>query len=157
VPTGMRRGWQITAIVMFTICLITLWEARNLSLFDRLGPGSGFFPFYLALIGAAMSGLILFQVTRASGPDRSETTLFPRGITAWRAIAILVCSVFAASLLELLGFRLTITLFSAALLPALGETRWWAIALFAMTAGFGIFHLFNDWLDVLLPIGVFGI
>ena len=60
-------------------------------------------------------------------------------------------------LLSWLGFRLAIMILSATLLPALGEKRWWAIALFAVTAGFGLFHVFNNWLDVLLPVGVLGI
>jgi putative tricarboxylic transport membrane protein len=157
VPTGMRRGWQVTGLITFVICLVTLWEARSLALFDRLGPGSGFFPFYLALIGAAMSGLIVFQVTRTPDTGREAVPLVPRGATAWRAIAIVACSALATALLEWLGFRLTIMLFSVVLLPALGEKRWWATGLFSVAAGFGLFHVFNNWLDVLLPVGIFGI
>jgi putative tricarboxylic transport membrane protein len=157
VSSGMRRGWQLTGLVMFLICVATLWEARTLSLFDRLGPGSGFFPFYLSLIGAVLCGVIVVQVTRTP-PRRSETvTIFPRGPIAWRAVAILACSALATILIDWLGFRLGVMIFSAALLPALGETRWWAVALFAVIAGFGLFYVFNNWLDVLLPVGVFGI
>jgi putative tricarboxylic transport membrane protein len=159
VPTAMRRGWQFTGIVMFLICLVTLWEARSLSLFDKLGPGSGFFPFYLSLIGAALCALIVVQVTRTPAVDKDadKATIFPRGDTAWRAIAIIGCASLAAVLWDWLGFRLAIMIFSAVLLPALGEKRWWAVALFSVVAGFGLFHAFNNWLDVLLPVGVFGI
>jgi len=153
----MRRGWQITGLVMFALCLFTLFEAQDLALFDRLGPAAGFFPFYLALIGAAMSALIVFQVSRTAPDPRATAPIFPRGETAWHAFAILACAVVATALLEPLGFRITITLFSVALLTALGERRWWLIALYAVVAGFGLFHLFNNWLDVLLPVGVFGI
>ena len=156
-PSGMRRGWQIVGITLFLICLATLWEARNLALFDRLGPGSGFFPFYLALIGAVLCGVIVWQVTRAPSEGKAETTIFPRGATGWRALAILGSAALATLLLEWLGFRLSIVIFSAILLPALGEKRWWAIALFAVVAGFGLFYVFNNWLDVLLPVGVLGI
>ncbi len=142
---------------MLVICLVTLWQATKLSLFDRLGPAAGFFPFYLALIGAAMSALILFQVTRTADLGPSRETIFPRGATAWRAFAILASAAVATALLEWLGFRLAVTMFSAVLLVALGERRWWAVALFAVIAGFGLFHLFNNWLDVLLPVGEFGI
>jgi putative tricarboxylic transport membrane protein len=157
VATGMRRGWQITGLVMFVICLVTLWEAHSLSLFDRLGPGSGFFPFYLALIGAAISALIVLQVSRAPVEAEPAEPLFPRGAIAWRAFAIMALAVLATAALDWLGFRISVTLFSAALLFALGERRWWVIVLFAGVAGFGLFHLFNNWLDVLLPVGEFGI
>ena len=76
--TGMRRGWQLTGLVMFVICLVTLWEARNLALFDRLGPAAGFFPFYLGLIGAVMSILIVVQVTRETDQGKSQATMTPR-------------------------------------------------------------------------------
>ncbi|MSO90641.1 MAG: tripartite tricarboxylate transporter TctB family protein [Acetobacteraceae bacterium] len=155
--SGMRRGWQLTGLVMFLICLVTLWESLSLSLFDRLGPGSGFFPFYLSLIGAVLCGLIMLQVTRAPTEPTSTETIFPRGPTAWRAIAIMGCSILVTLLLDWLGFRLAVMIFSASLLPCLGETRWWAIGLFAVVTGFGLFHLFNDWLNVLLPVGIFGI
>ncbi len=158
----MRRGWQLTGLVMLLICLATLWEARSLSLFDRLGPGPGFFPFWLALIGAVLCALILLQVSLApaakQGPAAEPAKpIFPRGEMAWRAASILGTAMLGTVLLEPLGFRLAIMIFSACLLVALGVRRWWAVALFAVVAGFGLFHLFNNWLDVLLPVGMFGI
>ena len=160
----MRRGWQVTGIITFVICLVTMWEALNLSMFDRLGPGSGFFPFYLGLIGAAMSAVIVWQVARApitaprddAAPDQAGG-IFPRGAMLWRAVAILGTSAVATAALDWLGFRISISLFSAGLLLALGEFRWWVLLSFAVIAGFGLFHVFNNWLDVLLPVGVFGI
>jgi len=161
VPSGMRRGRQLTGLIMLLICLVTLWEALKLSLFDRLGPGPGFFPFWLALIGAVLCALVLLQVSRmpAVRPDPAQPAapIFPRGDMAWRAAAILGVSVLGTALLEPLGFRLAIMIFSACLLVALGVRRWWAVALFAVVAGFGLFHVFNNWLDVLLPVGMFGI
>ena len=159
--SGMRRGWQYTGLVMLLICLATLWEAKSLSLFDRLGTGPGFFPFWLALIGAVLCGLVLLQVTltpaRADAPGDFKPTIFPRGAMAWRVAAILGGSALAALLLDWLGFRLSILIFSAVLLVALVEKRWWAVELFAVIAGFGLYHVFNNWLDVLLPVGIFGI
>ena len=155
--SGMRRGWQLTGLIMFAICLATLWESRNLALFDRLGPGSGFFPFYLSAIGAVLCALILFQVTRTPVDTEPGETIFPRGPVAWRALAILGSSALATIMMDWLGFRLGMMIVSLILLPCLGERRWWAIVLFAVVAGFGLFYIFNNWLDVLLPVGVFGI
>jgi hypothetical protein len=42
-------------------------------------------------------------------------------------------------------------------LIALDERRWWLIAVFSVVAGFGLFHVFNNWLDVLLPVSEMGI
>ncbi|MGE0225455.1 MAG: tripartite tricarboxylate transporter TctB family protein [Acetobacteraceae bacterium] len=159
-PTGMRRGWQLTGAIMLLICIITAFEARDLSLFDKLGPGPGFFPFWLSLIGAVLCAVVLVQVslTPAATPtDADPPTIFPRGALAWRVGSILLAAALGTALLDWLGFRLGMTIFSAVLMVALGERRWWAIALFSVVVGFGVFHVFNNWLDVLLPVGVFGI
>lgn len=153
----MRRGWQVTSVVMLLICIATGWEAHNLALFDRLGPGPGFFPFWLALIGTVLCAVILVQVTRQAPTEGSHDPIFPRGVEARAAIAILIATAVATALLDVIGFRVTILLFSAGLLVALGDRRWWLIAVFSIIAGFGLFHVFNNWLDVLLPVTEAGI
>jgi putative tricarboxylic transport membrane protein len=156
VTVGMRRGWQLAAGILLVICLIWAWQSVQLSLVDRLGPGPGFFPFWLSLIGAVLSAVVLGQVTftRAEG---AAVGLIPRGAEAWRIIAILAAVAVAAALMDWLGFRIAMLLFNAALICALGERRWWAIALFALGGSFGVFHVFNNMLDVILPVGVFGL
>lgn len=153
----MRRGWQVTTVVMLLICIATGWEAHNLALFDRLGPGPGFFPFWLALIGAVLCAIILVQITREQAKAGEHPNIFPRGADARAAGAILVLTALATLFLDIIGFRITILLFSAGLLVALGDRRWWLIVVFSIIAGFGLFHVFNNWLDVLLPVSEFGV
>ena len=63
----------------------------------------------------------------------------------------------ATLLLDPLGFRLTLALFCAGVLLALGIRRPWVVAVFALAGGFGVFHVFYHWLKVPLPIGLLGI
>lgn len=153
----MRLGWQVTSVVMLLICVATGWEAHNLALFDRLGPGPGFFPFWLSVIGGALCAMILVQVTLNKPASDEDPNIFPRGADARAAGAILVMTAVAAALLDVIGFRLAIMIFSAGLLVGLGDRRWWLIIVFSIFAGFGLFHIFNNWLDVLLPVTEFGI
>jgi len=46
-------------------------------------------------------------------------------------------------------------MFNAVLVIALGERRWWVIALFAVCGSYGVYYVFTTWLDVLLPAGRF--
>jgi putative tricarboxylic transport membrane protein len=156
VTVGMRRGWQFAAGGLFVICLVWAWQSVQLSLVDRLGPGPGFFPFWLSLLGAVLSAVVLGQVTLARGEGGGEG-LLPRGAAAWRVVAILATVAVAAALMDWLGFRLAMLVFNAALLVALGERRWWAVALFALGGSFGVYYVFNNLLDVILPVGVLGI
>jgi len=59
----------------------------------------------------------------------------------------------AAVAMEIVGFRTAMFVFNAALVIALGERRWWLIALFAALGSFGVHYVFTTWLDVLLPDG----
>ena len=83
--------------------------------------------------------------------------LLPHGDGARRAAALLAGLVAAALLLQPLGFRIAMLVFTAGLLLALGVRRPVAIAVFALASSFGLFHVFYYWLQVPLPIGVLGI
>jgi putative tricarboxylic transport membrane protein len=150
----MRRGWQVTACVILLLCLFVMWQSIRLSLVDRLGPGPGFFPFWLAAIGAALAAVIFVQTT-LRGPNSDEEPVFPREADAiMRLGAIVGISVLAGGLLEPLGYRLAALLYVPALVISLGERRWWVIALVALAGSFGVFQIFNNWLDVILPQGL---
>jgi putative tricarboxylic transport membrane protein len=153
-PT-MRRGWQVATLVLFALSAFTIQQSIELSLMDRLGPGPGFFPFWLALLGAFLS-LLLFAEVQRTRPEGPATPILPRGAPARQVWMIVVAIAIAAALMEPLGFRLTMLLFNGGLLCAMGERRWWAIALFAVVGSFGVFHVFNNWLDVVLPVGFLG-
>ena len=70
---------------------------------------------------------------------------------------MLIALAAAALLFEPLGFRLTMLLFIAGLLPALGARSPTAILLTAVAGSFGVFHVFLYWLKVPLPVGVLGL
>jgi len=157
----MRQGRLVATGAMLAFCLFALWQSLLLSLTDRLGPGPGFFPFWLALIGIVLSIALIVSVWReprppADGPVE-EIRILPHGWGArrWFAIVGLLAAVTIA--MEFVGFRLAMLVFNASLVIALGERRWWLIAVFAVLGSFGVYYLFTTWLDVLLPTGRFGI
>jgi putative tricarboxylic transport membrane protein len=61
-----------------------------------------------------------------------------------------------ALLFEPLGFRLTMFAALAFLLFALGGQGWLTTLLVASAGSFGAFLLFDRWLRVTLPVGIFG-
>ena len=126
------------------------------SLRDALGPGPGFFPFWLSVIGAALTVGILVHVTR-SAPDAEAAAILPRGLAALQSALVIIALVAAAALLEPLGFRLTMLVFLAVLLAALGARSVVGVTLTALVGSFGVFHVFYYWLKVPLPIGAFGL
>jgi putative tricarboxylic transport membrane protein len=152
----VRRGWQVACVCLLGLFLAALVTSLDYSLRDALGPGPGFFPFWLSLIGAALTLAMLVQVTR-SAPDAETATILPRGQAALQAGLVVVALAVAAALIEPLGFRLTMLPFLGGLLVALGARSVVAVSLTAIAGSFGVFHVFYYWLKVPLPIGAFGL
>ena len=154
----MRQGRLIATGAMLVLCLFAIWQSLLLPLTDRLGPGPGFFPFWLALIGTGLALALLVSTFReAADPADAETRILPHGPGASRWLAIVVLLAAVTLTMEYVGFRLSMLVFNAALVIALGDRRWWVIAVFAFLGSFGVYYVFTTWLDVLLPVGQFGL
>ena len=154
----MRQGRLIATGAMLAFCLFALWQSLLLSLTDRLGPGPGFFPFWLALIGIVLAVALLVTTAREPhAPEGDDTRVLPHGAGGLRWLAIVVLLAAATAAMSVVGFRIAMLIFNAGLLLALGERRWWAIALFAVLGSFGVYYVFTTWLDVLLPTGWTGV
>jgi len=153
----MRRGWQVACICLLGIFVAALATSLDYSLTDALGPGPGFFPFWLSLIGITLTVAILVQIARGHDPVDATVKVLPDRQMASQAGFVLVALIVGAALLEPLGFRLTMLLFIAGLLFALGARSPAAISLTALAGSFGVFHAFYYWLKVPLPIGALGL
>jgi putative tricarboxylic transport membrane protein len=151
----VRRGRLVTCVCLLGIFVAALLTSLDYSLFDALGPGPGFFPFWLSLIGAALTIAVLIDTVRSG--VAVAASILPSRPAALQAGAVLVGLVVAAALLEPLGFRLTMLIFIPGLLLALGARSPIAISLTALAGSFGVFHVFYYWLKVPLPIGALGL
>lgn len=156
-PPGARQGWLIATGAMLALCLFAIWQSLLLPLSDKLGPGPGFFPFWLSLLGAAFSAALLVGVVRSRPvDDPAAEPILPRGFGARRIGAIIATLAITTLLMEWLGFQIAMLIFNVFLVVALGERRWPVIAIFAVAGSFGVYYVFTTWLDVLLPAGLLG-
>jgi putative tricarboxylic transport membrane protein len=143
----MKRGWQVAVAVLLLVFAFFAFESLRLSLRDALGPGPGFFPFWLSVVGGLLAVVLLMQVARGRVEFESQTLNFEL-----RPVALVLGGlVVATALLEVLGFRMSMLLLLVYLLVALGVRNWIAIALFALAGSFGVFHVFTGLLKVQLP------
>jgi putative tricarboxylic transport membrane protein len=149
----VRRGRLVACVSLLGLFLAALVTSLDYSLTDALGPGPGFFPFWLSLIGAVLTVAMLFEDARS----QDITSIVPNRQALLQGGAVLVALTVAAALLEPLGFRLTMLLFIPGLLLALGARSPSAILLTAAAGSFGVFHVFYYWLKVPLPIGALGL
>jgi putative tricarboxylic transport membrane protein len=153
----VRSGWQVACFCLLAIFLAALVTSLGYSLTDALGPGPGFFPFWLSLIGALLTVAIFAQATWGSLASDAAARILPERRAGLQGAAVLIALALAAAGFERLGFRLTMLPFIAVLLVLLGARSLLAIALTAIAGSFGVFHVFYYWLKVPLPLGTFGI
>jgi putative tricarboxylic transport membrane protein len=153
----MKRGWQVACACFFLIFAFALYRSLLLPLRDTLGPGPGFFPLCLAILGGVLVAILAVEVSASGSAAFAEPILFPHGLFLVRILAVVAGLAASAAFLDVAGFRLVAFAFCALLLPILGARNPVVIAIFAALGSFGVFHVFYHWLKVPLPIGTFGI
>ena len=150
----MKRGWQAATVVMLVLFAFFAYESLQLSLRDAIGPGPGFFPFWLSVLGGVLGAILLVQLKLGRAELASELTFEKSGTR--NVVSMLVGLIVATALLEPLGFGLSMLLLILFLLLALGARNWLAIGVTALAGSFGVYYLFYDLLKVPLPAGILG-
>ena len=152
----MRRTYQITGTIIFAFSLFIIHEALKLRYYTSLGPGPGFFSFWLAVILALLAVGMIFQATfRPTEPMPND--FFSDRIGYFRGGAVVLALVITISLMNTLGFRLTMFGVYLFLLTAMGRRDIIVTLIVSLAGSFGMFYLFDHWLMVPLPVGMFGI
>jgi putative tricarboxylic transport membrane protein len=147
---SQTRAWQAAAVALFALFGWFVFESFQLSLSDALGPGPGFFPFWLGVLGAVLSVILILQLRVRPAEAGTDSIAFDRA-GARNVLLVLAGLIAASAMLELAGFRLAMLALIAYVLVVLGVRRWAAIALFAFAGSFGVYYVFYDLLKVPLP------
>lgn len=116
-------------------------------------PGPGFLPLSVGIVMFLLS-LILF-VQCFLKREEGRKTLWAKGATA-RVLLILASLIIYGLLLESLGFILMTFLLMGFLLLAIGSQRIILALLISFFSSIGCYAVFQLWLEVQLPKGIFG-
>lgn len=152
----MNRPYQIASVIFLVFSAFIAWQALELRYYTSLGPGPGFFPFWLAAFFGLLSAIMLFQsFTKDMGPKPDD--FFATRAGYLRIAGILFALVLTVLLFEPLGFRLTMLAFLMGLMYVLGRPNPLVSIPVALAGSFGGYWVFVELLDVPLPVGNFGI
>jgi putative tricarboxylic transport membrane protein len=146
----MRRVYQVAALIFLAFSAYLMVESRNMEYYVDLGPGPGFFPFWLGALLAVLSIIWLIQVSRGPGGPL-EAGFIPDRRGLIRILSILVAMALFGWVVDDLGFQLTMLVFLAFLLTALGRQKPIVTVVIAVVGSFGVYYAFTQWLDVQLP------
>jgi putative tricarboxylic transport membrane protein len=126
---------------------------RSYPYWSATGPGSGFFPVWLAVAMAILAILLVVNATR--GPDPGPWLPAGRGLT--RLVVVLAATGVLVAVMDYVGMVLGGALFLVGLLRFLERYPWrWAIGIAAGVAAAN-YAVFTYWLRVPFPKSPFGI
>ena len=151
----MRRADQITGIIVLIFSLAVMEGSRRLPPSATFGPGAGFLPFWLGVLMAILSLLLIGQASRQPGTAMSKAVFLnrPALIPVGAAIGSLAAYILV---LERLGFLLGTGLLTAFLLGVVEREKWLTTVLVAVLNSVGLYVVFHVLLGVSLPRNMFG-
>lgn len=154
----MRRASLVAGIVFLVFSLIVMVASWSMEYYSSIGPGPGFFPFWLSLALGLLSIAWIVQILRSapksgnkSGKGKEEERFLPRGTALLRLLSIVGALCFMIILMEPLGFQLSMFAFMIFLLVVLGRVKILTTLIIAAGSSFGLFQVFTMLLDVQLP------
>lgn len=150
----MRKASLITGIIFLAFSLTVMVSSWSMEYYSPIGPGPGFFPFWLSAILGLLAVLWIVQILRSPSKSKEKDEndrLFPRGDGLLRLLSIVGAVFFMMILMEPLGFQLTMFAFLVFLLIVLGRVKTRTTLIVAAIGSFGLFRVFTMLLDVQLP------
>jgi putative tricarboxylic transport membrane protein len=146
----MQQAERIVAALCVVLGACIIWQAWGMEYLTSIGPGPGFFPWWLGLILTGLSAAWLVSAVWRSMPE-TDRRFLPERRGARRILLVIGAIIGVGLAMEYVGFQLAMFAFVAFVLTALGWRRWRLTAILSIALSFGVYHAFTRWLDVNLP------
>lgn len=149
----MTPADRVAALLLLVFASVVIAQAARLPYWTGQAPGPGFLPFWLGILLAAASAVVLGRTRHVRGRDRDDA----RDRPAARRVAVVIALAAATGAATLaIGLVVASGLFTLATLTYLRPARFAANAITAIATPLTVWMLFVRWLGVPLPAGIFG-
>ncbi|WP_460464076.1 tripartite tricarboxylate transporter TctB family protein [Arthrobacter pigmenti] len=168
-PRVLTIGVPAALIVIAGAVMVTSF---GLGYWTTLGPGPGFFPFWIAVLLGTSSAVWMVQKVRGKTtvqppgtPQADDSSVADATVADSDAAeparkrpvwVVLLSLLILAGLLEILGYQLSMFAFLLFQLKFLGGRGWLLSIIISSLGSVGIFVLFTDVLQVTLPVSSIG-
>lgn len=152
----MKKADQITGIILLIFSGFVIEESwRMPQQSGTFGPGVGFLPFWLGVLMAILSILLIVTAWRRPA-DSTKKAILPGRQARIAIVLVLIGLAVYIVLLELFGFLVDTMLFTAFLLSVVMRERWKMTLLIALITSVALYVVFQKLLEVNLPKNMFG-
>lgn len=152
----MKRYQLGSAIFLLVFGIIISFEARKIEIGRISQPGPGFFPFWLGLALVIVSLALTIKFSREKVDQSSSSKSLWKGLYWEKIVFSLVVLLLYAFFLEILGYTIATFLLMLFLFKAIGSQRWRVSIVGSVFASLSTYTLFKLWLQVQLPVGLWG-
>jgi hypothetical protein len=115
----MRRADRIFAVIGLGLSLWCYLESRKFTFMEQFTPGPGFMPFWVGVTLAVLSLWLLFNTYTRKPGKKDDATVLPGRHALIRVAGILALLFGVRFSMPLLGFPITLAVFTAAILSIL--------------------------------------
>jgi len=151
------KRYQIgSAIFLLLFGALICFEAQRLEIGKITKPGPGFFPFWLGFALIISSLALTIKSSREKGEPSSLSAGMWKGLHWGKVLFCLTILVLYACLLESVGYIISTFLLMLLLFRTIGGQRWLLVVLGSIITSFATYALFRLWLQVQLPVGLWG-
>ncbi len=151
----MTRVHQAASLLIIAFCSWVGITSVQMTYYTSIGPGPGFFPFWLALIMGVLSAIWFIQLWLRPLPG-SAMDFVPNRAGCIRVVALILSALIFGLVLEKVGFSLSMFVFLLFLLIALGRQSIMVTLSVSLLGSFGVYFLFTQYLKVPLPAASIG-
>lgn len=149
----MKQADKVTGAVLFVFFLGVLFESRKMPMVYITTTGPGFLPFWLSLILAGLSVLLLINGFRQPVSESPRIT-WPRGRGLF-LIGVTIAGLLAYTfLIPIAGYILSTFTFLWLLVQLLGCYEWYWSSGLSLSIAIGMYLVFQVILGVTLPTGL---
>jgi hypothetical protein len=141
----------IAAVVAILLGSAVIILSSQLPYMAEYGPGPGFLPLWVGVGILACAIIIFIQVLKKHG---KTANFFKPGTKT--GVKILIEIIVTFLLFPLLGFSVSLGLFTGVAMRTMGKHRWISCSLTALVTAVCVHFLFGDYLNIPLPTGRIG-
>jgi putative tricarboxylic transport membrane protein len=151
----MKKADLVTGVVLLVLAGYVIFEAWQMPPSGTFGPGSGFFPFWLGILLAGLS-LILVVGAAVRPKDSTDVSPFPARQALFAVAKVLGGLILFTLLMETMGFIVNTFIFVVYLMKVVPRERWWMAILIAVATTACLYIVFQVLLGITLPRNMFG-
>jgi putative tricarboxylic transport membrane protein len=151
----LNRHDRISSLTLLAMAISMCIGSIRLSVGTVASPGPGFFPLLSGAVLGIFSLALFVQSYKKTGKDEKKP-FWPSVWGGWKIFWVLLVLFAYVFGMNYVGFFLGTILFLGFLLRGMGHQKWLLTIILSLSGAIISYGIFQHWLDVQLPHGVFG-